>query len=284
MGNNFKPSYHCSLIQRNLMKNQKNSLYDLSDILFGMSELVLSSNNDSERDRWGATLGIEIFALRINDYAIIFSYIEVDEDEEGDTLCELEECCKIDSLFERAKIHHDAYYDYLDVVYAKDNPKKLKNQCSKLCKLLDTYYEPEENLIATYPSEVLKIITKKSVHESGREWAWFNQTLFLTQYKIQRSLYNSHHIFDVSLSEIFNCLKYKVEKVTLIGNVNDLSIIENIKESVHIEKIRNLEKELNLKTSELLSLEKKVSEIESLITDLTLNLNRLKSNDIYKEK
>lgn len=258
----------------------------LTDDLFYMSDVILSTDNIYERDRWGSVLGMEISGLRINDYALIFSHIGVDESEDSKedefevsegSMLELEECTNLENLFVRAKYHHDCYYDGFPVQYTIEDPSDLKNQSAIVGKRLDELYKPQKNFIPTPPSEILPIITKKNTFESGTEWAWFNKTLYLTQSIKIRGLYNSRDEFDDSLANIFESIKFNVKKVSLIGYNADLSLIENIKKTTFLNQVRNIEQSIYSKSQELKSLKVKVSDLEKSIAALNNELDLLKS-------
>jgi len=256
------------------MNNRENTL---TEDLFDISDEILSTDNIYERDNWGAVLGMEVLGLRLNNYSLIFSYIEVHEDEEGDTLCDLEEITEIENLLDRAKYFHDCYYDDLPVDYKIESPKDLKNRSSRVCKLLDQHYAPVNDFISTPPSVILPIITKKNTYESGKEWAWFNKTLYLTQTIKKRSLYNSRDEFDNSLFTIFNLLKFDVKKVSLTGYDDRKSLIDNIKESIHIQQVRVIEQAIRSKSSELEAQKEKVNDLEKSLASLNDELGMLRS-------
>jgi hypothetical protein len=258
------------------MPDNTNGLPFLTDSLFSISEAVLSTNNEYERDRWGALLEMEINGLRVNDYVIIFSYIEPND--EGYSLCDLEGICHLEDLFVRAKYFHNCYYEGMPVVYHIDIPKQLKNRPSKVCKLLDQYYTPPKDFISTPPSDILPIITKKSAYESGREWAWFDQTLFLTQSTRKRTgLMKSREVFDESVSGIFQTMKINVRNVALKHYDSNESLIQNIESNIRSAKIQDIEFAIESKKRDLEKLKADVIATEESIMDLYSELNVVKT-------
>ena len=272
------------LIRTTGNKNMNDRERILTNDLFNISEVVLSTDNTEQRDRWGAVLGMEVLGLRINDCSIIFSHIAVDDSDEGDSMRELEEVTVIENLFDRTKYIHDCYYEGLDVYYQIEDPRDLKNRSAKVCKLLDQYYSPIKEFIPTPPSVILPIITKNNTYESGREWAWFNKTLYLTQSIKKRGLYNSHDEFDNSLFNILSWLKFEVKKVNLIGYDNELSLIENIKKTIHFQQLRDIEQLIHSKSSELELLMNKAGDLEQSIAALNIELGILRSGKSIQQK
>lgn len=213
------------------MSDQAKGISDLIDNLFDMSDLVLSTDDLDDRDRWGGGIGMEIRGLRVNDLVLLFSYIEATE--ENHTMCELEEITDLSNLFERAKYNHSCYYEDLPIVFEIDTPKELKNRSAKVSKLLDQYYEPINDFIPTPPSDILPVISKQGTYESGKEWAWFDQTLYLTQsIKERTGLTKFKDNFDESIKDIFRMLKINVEEMPLRVYNPDVSLFQNIKANI----------------------------------------------------
>ena len=113
---------------------------ELKANLYELANLVLYTDNYDETDRWGCVLGIGIYGLRIDNHVILFSYNEeIEDDADYPEHCEIEACCKIDILFDRATEVHANYYDFLPVKIHLDKPHDLKNQKQDVGKLLDAY-------------------------------------------------------------------------------------------------------------------------------------------------
>ena len=112
------------------------------------------------------------------------------------------------------------------------------------------------------------------MYESGKKWAWHDNTLYLTQ--SERSYKSTK--FDQSLEDIFKLLHIRVEKVTLAHYNTDISLIHNIKTKIKMAKILDLERSIETKVRDLGKLKSEVKDVEEEIMDLHSELDVIRTS------
>src|SRR5215471_13506335 len=141
-------------------------------------------------------------------------------------------------------------------------------------------YSPTAGVDATSPSTILPQIVSLDYAGNPAKWAWFDETLFLTKCVGRRTGETTgRFFFDESLAEIFDSLKFKVQKVQLRQIEVTIPFRNIVERSLKIEKAEELESSICSATYALRGATEKVNKLRAKIDRLKRELAALGSLD-----
>lgn len=249
--------------------------------LYKLADLILETGSHNVQDRFGASIpDSRVYGLRMGKHVLLYLHMEVDDPtiypDCDDEIFEFEGRVELDHVMSKAEWSHNSYNDGFPISYHITGAGDLKDKTEQALKILDDHYKPLDGLSPSLPSSVYQSITEHDEYESGREWAWNNSTLYLTQSVLKRGYTSSAYKFDESLETIFSMLGFKTEKVKLDFYDSGKSLHENIQANKKRKKIQEIEEKIDKKKENLAKTKAKVKRYEEAIMDLYDELNATK--------
>lgn len=194
-----------------------------------------------------------------------------------DEIFEFEGRFELDQVMSKAEWSHNLYNEGYPISYHITDVENLEDKTEQVLKILDDHYKHLDGLSPTLPSVVFQSISGNDEYESGKEWAWKDNTLYLTQSVSKRvGMTRGAYKFDDSLGSIYSMLGFNTEKVKLDFYDSGKSLHENIRANKKHKQIQEIEGKINKKKEKLAKTEAKVKRYEEAIMDLYVELNAIK--------
>jgi hypothetical protein len=245
--------------------------------LLKLATPIVTTRNEVE-DRWGNLCGVDVYAVRLGNYCVLISHFPDVGDPDSPPQTEVERLVRVDETMRYALEIFHSYYEELQPRFQIQSGQHLPDKTKQVGALLDRQYSPTAGVDTTSPSSILPQIVAQDQAGCPDKWAWFEETLHLTKCVGRRTGETTgRYFFDESLAEIFDSLKFKVQKVQLREIEVTIPFRNIVERSLKIEKAEELESSICSATYALRAATEKVNKLQAKIERLKRELEALGS-------
>jgi len=206
----------------------------------------IAATETEDQDRYGDPCQLNIDAIRIGEIVfLIVPLFEKDFDLHGPF--------PLKDLERRAREIHSQYdFDQYGNLSLWESGEGLEDRQDVICAILDRAHRPDIRIKSVPPSEILCAIAKGGRSYGWGVWAWINQTVYLSAFRLQRiGMLSAKNVYDDSLAKIIRGFGINVSFLKVSPKSPDESWTTAVVRAEQVRRRGNTEQRLNKVTRRL---------------------------------